>query len=504
LPARLELLRLMADAMPGLVSYIDAGFRYRYMNRTYREWFGIEPEFHIGDRPDEVTGPAAAAKLRPHFERALAGERVVYEVTSDFLHGPQRTVRGHLEPDRRPDGTVAGVFSFTLDITHERNTEQELRLAHRQAVEATRAKSQFIAAASHDLRQPLHAMALFITALARRVKDPEAVEIVEHLRVAVGSMRTMFAALLDVSKLDAGATIPAPADFALGELFAKLEPGFAAQAEANGIAFRVVPCRVRVHTDPALLETMLRNLLHNAVKFTRTGKVLLGCRRRDGALRIDVIDTGPGVAANHLDAIFDEFRRLQPGRKTGTEGLGLGLAIVRRLSGLLDLPVTVESMPERGSRFSIEVPLAAAAADSAGAARPADADATSLAGARILAVDDDEMVRGAVARILTDWGCVVATAGTPGAALAQVEREGFRPDLLLIDYNLGAAVDGIALTEMLLTRLPRRVPAILVTGSTDADAILRFESSGHTWLSKPVDSAQLRRTAAQLIARRRD
>ena len=500
----------MADAMPGLVSYIDADLRYRYMNRAYREWFGIDPDAFIGKTARDVAGPEGYKGLEPHLLRGLAGERLVYEETIDFQHGGPRTIRGYLVPDQRSDGRVQGVFSFTADVTRERATEDALRRAHREAVEATRAKSQFLAAASHDLRQPLHAMALFITALARRVKDPEGIEIVEHLRVAVASMRNMFAALLDISKLDAGAMTPAPADFAMADLLAKLEPGFTVQAEAKGIEFRVVPCKATVRTDPALLETMLRNLVDNAIKFTITGKVLLGCRRRGRSLRVDVIDTGPGIEADQLEAIFDEFRRLVFGRRTGTEGLGLGLAIVRRLSRLLDLPVIVRSEPGHGSRFSIQVPLAAAeraAADAAAAVAaarsPGEAEAQTLDGAAVLAVDDDDMVCEAVARIMTDWGCTVMTASSPAAALERIDLDRFRPDLLLVDYNLGTPLDGLQLVEIIGRHLPNCPPAILVTGSTDADAILRFEASGHAWLSKPVDSAQLKRTAAALIGRAR-
>jgi len=507
LPADLELLKLVADAMPGLVSYIDADTRYRYMNRAYRDWFGLDPEASLGRTPLDVTGAEAFKTFEPHLRRGLAGERLVYEETVAFQHGGARAVRGYLVPDRAPDGSVHGVFSFTADITKERETEQALRRAHREAVEATRTKSQFLAAASHDLRQPLHAMALFITALARRVKDPEGIEIVESLRVAVDSMRAMFAALVDISKLDAGATVPAPREFPVADVLAKMRVAFAAQAEARGIRFAVVACAATVRTDPALLETMLRNLVHNAVKFTANGKVLIGCRRRGRALRIDVIDTAGGIAADQLDSIFDEFRRLHPGRKTGTEGLGLGLAIVRRLSRLLDLRLTVASEVGRGTRFSVEVPVAAASA--AGAGRPAAVEtaalpgAATLPGAKILAVDDDEMVRGAVARILADWGCTVETAGSPADALARIDLDGFRPDLLLVDYNLGTPMDGLALVETIGKHLPKRPPAILITGATDADAILRFESSGHVWLSKPVDSAHLRRLAARLIEKAR-
>lgn len=505
MPADLALLKHLADSMPGLISYIGADLKYRYMNRAYFDWFGIDPDAGVGTTPREVATEEGFKRFEPHLRRALAGERLVYEETIDFRQGGPRAVRGYLVPDRGADGAVHGVFSFTADITRQRETEDALRRAHREAMDAVRAKSQFLAAASHDLRQPLHAMALFTTALARRVKDPESAEIVDSLRVALDSMRAMFQALVDVSKLDAGAVTPAVKEFPVADLLAKLRTDFAAQAEAKGIALRVVPCRAAVRTDPALLESMLRNLVHNAVKFTGAGKVLLGCRRRGTTLRIDVIDMAGGIAADQLETIFDEFRRLQPGRKTGTEGLGLGLAIVRRLSHLLDLPVTVDSAVGRGTRFSIAVPLAQAAAVSAAAAPEPKhpASGPSLRGARILAVDDDEMVRGAVARILADWGCTVETAGSPAEALARIDLDGFRPNMLLVDYNLGTAMDGLALVETIGRHLPEPVPAILVTGATDTDAILRFEASGHAWLAKPVESALLRRTVSYLLEKAR-
>lgn len=505
MPADLDLLKLLADSMPGLVSYIGADIKYHYMNRAYYDWFGLDPEANLGKSPRDVATEKGFAAFEPHLRRALGGEQLVYEDTIDFQHGGPRVVRGYLVPDRGPDGQVHGVFSFTADITRERETEDALRRAHREALDAMRAKSQFLAAASHDLRQPLHAMALFITALARRVKDPEGVEIVDSLRVAVDSMRAMFAALVDISKLDAGAMTPVPREFPVTDVLAKMRADFAAQAEGKGIGFAVADCKASVRTDPILLESMLRNLLHNAVKFTARGKVLLGCRRCGPILRIDVIDTGGGIAPDQIEGIFDEFRRLQPGRKTGTEGLGLGLAIVRRLSRLLDLPVKVHSLVGRGTRFSIDVPIASAVAKPTAASRAATlAEAALPQGAKILAVDDDEMVRGAVERILVDWGCTVATAGSPADALARIDLDGFRPDLLLVDYNLGTPMDGLKLVETIGQHLPKRPPAILVTGATDADAILRFEASGHAWLSKPVDSAQLRRTVSFLLAKDRN
>ncbi len=503
MPADLSLLKHLADSMPGLVSYIDAGLCYRYMNRAYFDWFGLDPEAHLGKTPRDLATEVGFKAFEPHLRRALMGEKLVYEETIDFRALGPRAVRGYLVPDRGADGVVHGVFSFTADVTPQRETEDALRHAHREAMEAVRAKSQFLAAASHDLRQPLHAMALFITALARRVKDPEGIEIVDSLRIAVDSMRAMFQALVDVSRLDAGTIAPAPKVFAVSDVLGKLRTDFAAQAEAKGIGLSVRDCAAAVRTDPVLLESMLRNLVHNAVKFTPSGKVLVGCRRRGGMLRIDVLDTAGGIAPDQLESIFDEFRRLQPARKTGTEGLGLGLAIVRRLSRLLDLPVTVDSVVGRGTRFSIAVPVAGGMAPAAAPEARHPASGPSLHGARILAVDDDEMVRGAVARILSDWGCTVATAASPAEALQRIDLDGFRPSILLVDYNLGTPMDGLALVETIEKHLPEPVPAILVTGATDTDAIVRFESSGHAWLAKPVESAQLRRTVAYMLDKAR-
>jgi PAS domain S-box-containing protein len=502
-PADLSLLKHLADSMPGLVSYIGADLRYRYMNRAYADWFGLDPEANLGKTPRELATEDGFRAFEPHLRRALAGEKLVYEETIGFRESGPRAVRGYLVPDRGADGIVHGVFSFTADITRQRETEDALRHAHREAMNAVRAKSQFLAAASHDLRQPLHAMALFITALARRVKDPEGIEIVDSLRVALDSMRAMFQALVDVSKLDAGTIAPAPKAFAVADVLARLRTDFAAVAEAKRIRLRVLECAAAVNTDPALLESMLHNLVQNAVKFTASGKVLVGCRRQGATLRIDVIDTAGGIAADELEGIFDEFRRLQPGRKTGTEGLGLGLAIVRRLSHLLDLPVTVASVVGRGTRFSIAVPATATAPAPVAPEVKHPVSGPSLRGARILAVDDDEMVRGAVARILGDWGCTVATAASPAEALARIDLDGFRPGILLVDYNLGTPMDGLALVDVIEKHLPEPVPAILVTGATDTDAIVRFEKSGHTWLAKPVDSAQLRRTVAFLLDKAR-
>ena len=248
-----------------------------------------------------------------------------------------------------------------VDLIRELQAQTEAALAARAAAEsASRAKSQFLAAASHDLRQPLHAMGLFAAALAARVRDPEVRPLVASIRASVEALEELFAQLLDLSRLDAGALEPARASVALGPLLARLAADFAPQASAAGLALRIVPTRLAVDTDPVLLERILRNLVANAVRYTPAGGVVIGARRRAGAVRVDVIDSGIGIAEHDRARVFDEFVQLAaaPRHHAGGRGMGLGLAIVRRLAALCGHQVELASTPGRGSRFSITLPRA--------------------------------------------------------------------------------------------------------------------------------------------------
>ena len=304
-----------------------------------------------------------------------------------------------------------------VDLIRELTTQKEAALAARATAEtASLAKSQFLAAASHDLRQPLHAMGLFAAALASKVRDPGVTPLVTSIRASVEALEHLFAQLLDLSQLDAGALRPAPATVALQPLLARLRADFAPQAMAAGLVLRIAPTRMAVATDPVLLERVLRNLIANAVRYTPAGGIVVGARRRAGAVRIDVIDSGVGIAKDDSMRVFDEFVQLAaaPRNHVGGRGLGLGLAIVRRLASLCGHPIELASTPGRGSRFSITVPRARHSwrVELARRVRAARSPLPSrtLAGRRIVVVDDDPAVVAAMDALFASWHAV-ATGG---------------------------------------------------------------------------------------------
>ena len=248
------------------------------------------------------------------------------------------------------------------DITERNQAAEALEAAKRHAEQANLGKSRFLAAASHDLRQPLQTLSLLQGILAKKVRDAELVNLVLRLEEALDAMSGMLDSLLDINQLEAGIVRPQVVTFPVKELLERLRNEFAYHAETRGLGWRVISCGLFVSSDPRLLEQMIRNLLSNAVKYTESGKVLLGCRRRGDRLRIEVWDTGPGVPKEQLQAIFEEFHQLDNAARERNRGLGLGLAIVQRLAHLLGHAVDVRSRVGKGSAFSVEVPLSHEAA----------------------------------------------------------------------------------------------------------------------------------------------
>lgn len=487
-------LQLLADAIPGLVSYIDSRMRYRFVNRTYGEWFGIEPQTLVGKAPRDIADEDAAGRFEHYLRRGLAGEVVTYEIEHPFPRTDRRLIRGHFVPDFDRSGRVRGVFSLTLDVELEDATRRVLDGARTAAMAESRAKSSFLATASHDLRQPLHALTLFLSALDRRVEGEEAKSIVASMRASVRSMQDMFRTLLDISKIDAGVLVPAPQPFAIGDLIQRLAREFEGPAGAKGVALRHVPSRLRVTSDPVLVESILRNLLSNAVKFTRQGSIVIGARRRGGIVRIEVHDTGPGIAPEQHERVFEEFERV--GDKSAAEGLGLGLAIVRRLAHLLETEVRLRSTPGKGTCFWVDVPLAAGTGPLAAAPESATA---SLVGRRVLIVDDNFTLATALSRELGDRGCITVMAGDATQALAALGRQP-EPEAAVLDYDLGRGLNGIALASAMETARGARFPAIFVTGSTDPAIIAALTASGRPFLTKPVDAEILAAALANLLA----
>ena len=367
------------------------------------------------------------------------------------------------------------------------------------AISADRAKSRFVATASHDLRQPLHAMNLFISALRRRVAGDEAMRLVDGMATAAASMQGMFNSLLDVSKLDAGAIEPSFADFPMEHILTRLRAAFAGPAAAKGLTLTIPPARVLVRSDPELLESVLRNLVSNAIRYTSEGEVAVFCRTHDDLVELEVRDTGPGIAPEDHEAIFEEFRRLEQTRQT-ERGLGLGLAIVRRLAGLLDAAVSVELELGRGSTFRVQVPQAQWD-DVIVAASPAELG--TLAGRRLLLVDDDPLVRAALSAEIADWGAETVVAGTPEEVFAAFAVPGRSPpELAIIDRDLGSTLTGPALLDAVRKRFNVSIPAVVVTGATDPDTLETLRQSGYPWITKPIDVGVLRGIVDELLPAR--
>jgi signal transduction histidine kinase/CheY-like chemotaxis protein len=373
-----------------------------------------------------------------------------------------------------------------------------LRRAEALEREANLAKSRFLAAASHDLRQPLHALGLFVGALGDRIEALDAGapgrEELAALAARAGrsaeSLRSLFDGVLDVTKLDAGAIEPMLEVFCLEELFEELRQELLPQARAKGLLLRVVPTRAVVRSDPLLLGRMLRNLLVNAVRYTERGAVLVCARACDGGVRIEVRDSGAGMTEEEQRSAFAEFQRLASGRRAG-EGLGLGLSIVERLGRLLGHPVSVRSAPGRGSSFRVEVPRADAslARPIARAEPPGDAQ---LAGKLFVVVDDDPAICDALGALLETWGCRLLAYGSVAALREGLAALRERPAALLLDHRLGAGETGVDAWRAAREVLGSDAPAVLVTGETAPERLAELRSLGLPVLTKPVAPARLR------------
>ncbi|CAH0356166.1 hybrid sensor histidine kinase/response regulator [Aquabacterium sp. CECT 9606] len=413
---------------------------------------------------------------------------------------------------------VMGVFSFhAVQVTRrsihlrfenadlvERLREQTHRAfearqmaeeALQDAEEANRAKSVFLASASHDLRQPLHALGLFLTALGHTDLDERQRQMWGHVEASSAAASEMLNTLLDFSKVDAGVITPQPQAFPVQSLLHKLERHFAPQANDKGLVFRVRDTDLVVWADPRLVEQVLRNLLTNAIRYTERGGVLLGCRRRGDQAVLEVWDTGIGIEPSQHQAIFQEFHQLGNPERDRTKGLGLGLAIVQGLAQAMGTTVALLSRPGRGSVFRMTLSLS-----QEGVPEEAVAPAVSapLVGVRVLLIDDDEAVRMAMAELLTAWGCACEPAGSEAEAVRLLAR--FTPDVVLADFRLRDHRTGPQAIEAVRARVGRAVPAIIVTGDTAADRLRTAVGSGITLLHKPVGSVALQRALARALA----
>lgn len=369
-----------------------------------------------------------------------------------------------------------------------RNASQARESAER----ANAAKTRFLAAASHDLRQPIHALGLFFEDLASQVLTPATRTLIDRIHAAIDAIDSMLSALLDISKLDAGVVQPDFGAVALPPLVQRLQSEFQPLAISTGNTLRVRSRAASVASDGMMLERLLRNLLSNALRYTRRGKVLLAVRPRGDKVRVEIYDTGVGIPRGQLREIFTEFHQLGNPQRDRSQGLGLGLAIVKRIADLLGHEIDVRSHLGRGSRFSITLDSATTAADS-GAHSPAESHAgNALNGGCVLVLDDDRFILDAMQSLLRNWGIDALCASSIEAAAALLRAGTSRPQLLLIDYRLQDRYTGIHAIDALQELLGETVPAVLLTGDTAPQHLQQAQASGIPLLHKPVQPTRLR------------
>jgi two-component system CheB/CheR fusion protein len=475
---------------------LDEDLRVVSASQSFYRYFGATPADTVGRLlPETDAHHLDTPAVRAFIERIKRGDRGLEncEVTID-LPGGQRALIMAAEPihdSEAPD--KRSLISF-VDITEFRRSAEQLAAAKQAAEQANLAKSRFLAAASHDLRQPLQALKIMQGIIEKHVAGEQARRALVHMGHVLESMAHMLTSILDIDRLETGAIHPTWSDFPLNELLSSLSAEFAEQVKYRGLDWRIVPCGLAVRSDRHLLEEIVRNLLANAVRYTDKGKVLLGCRRHGDKVCIEVWDTGVGISEQQRPRIFEEYHRTGEADRRG--GLGLGLAIVQRLGDLLQHPLAVRSWPGKGSVFSVEVPVTSVTPiEASKVAQHAGAIRTGT----ILVIEDDALVRETLEQMLTGEGHHVTVASSGEVGLDIAARDGLRLDLLISDYNLPGQLDGAETASALRSALGWEVPAIILSGDVRSEKQRKIKDSRCVGVTKPVKARELSRLIQQLL-----
>src|SRR6266516_3868155 len=402
------------------------------------------------------------------------------------------SVKAAEELERANESLERRVQERTEELTH---LNTELGRAKAEADQANISKTRFLAAASHDILQPLNAARLYVTSLVERQGGGNDAQLITNIDASLDAVEEIFGALLDISRLDTGAMKPEVVRFRINELLRQLEVEFTPLAQEKGLKLKFAPCSLAVQSDRRLLLRLLQNLVSNAIKYTPKGRVLVGCRRRDGRLRIDVYDTCLGIPASKKQAIYQEFHRLEQGAKAA-RGLGLGLSIVERIARVLDYKITVNSSVGRGSQFSVKVPLSAAIPPRQQPRVAREVDRVQLSGITVLCIDNELAILDGMETLLAGWGCRVLKAPDLEEAIALVAEGKITPDGLLVDYHLDKG-NGIAAITELRRRFGADLTAILITADRSPRVREDARANGIQLLNKPLKPAALRALLTQ-------
>jgi signal transduction histidine kinase len=490
-------------------------------NRQFGEILALPPQLtRVGAGLDDILRRNAehAGPDQPAVDAAVRERLARYVSSSEpFLERfDERDLVIEVRANPMPDGGIVTTFTDitpsvkaaealeraneTLERRVQERTEELTRLnselgrAKAQADAANISKTRFLAAASHDILQPLNAARLYVTSLVERQRNGDDAQLIGNIDASLDAVEEILGALLDISRLDAGAMRPEIVSFRIDELFRQLEVEFAPMAHAKGLVLTFVPCSLTVQSDRRLLRRLLQNLVSNAIKYTPAGRVLVGARRRRGRLRILVCDTGLGIPPGKQRDVFKEFHRLDQGAKVA-RGLGLGLSIVERIARVLDHPIALSSAVDRGTQFSVEVPLSSAVPQREPAVAR-EVDRVQLSGTTVLCIDNDLAILDGMETLLGGWGCRVLKAVDLSSAIAAIAQAKVAPDGLLVDYHLDKG-NGIAAIEALRRRLGADLTAILITADRSPRVREEARLQRIQVLNKPVKPAALRALLTQ-------
>ncbi len=494
--------RTLLDSAPDAMLIVDDAGNVVLVNGQAEKMFGYERQELLGQTIDMLLPErlrAAHAGHRASFARQPRLRRmgVGLELVAQRSDGSEFAVEISLSPLETPDGLL--VSSVIRDVTERKEMEQQIIAARQAAERANKANSAFLAAASHDLRQPVQALSLLNGALRRTVKDAKALQMIKSQELSLTAMTNLLNSLLDISRLDAGAITPELERFPMQRLIDRLSAEFGRQAHHKGLEFSAASCDALVESDPNLLAEIIQNLVSNAIRYTDVGRVELQCDIDGGTCHLRVADTGIGIEPEHLDDIFQEFVQCKAPGST-KEGFGLGLAIVRRLADLLSHDVSVASTPGRGSTFSVSVPVARLGGVDDEDADTAREQPSGSAGGLILLVEDDSSVANAWALLLEAEGYRVATATTASEAVAVAGHVDTVPALLISDFHLADASTGVQAVAGVRERCGRSIPAFIVSGDTSKVVEDARRLDNCVLMSKPIDTDRLLALASRAIA----
>ncbi|MBI1206222.1 MAG: PAS domain S-box protein [Azospirillum sp.] len=485
---------ILETAVDGILT-IDQGGLILSANPATERLFGWRTEEMIGRNVSFLMPAPWRAAHDGYLERYQAtGERRIIGIGREVqgLRKDGSSFPMELSVGEALVGDARIFTGIVRDVSLRKRAEEELRAAKDQAERASLAQSRFLAAASHDLRQPVQALTLFASALAAKITGAPASALLDDMKGSLEALTMLLDALLDVSRLDAGIVVPHETTFSLSTVIDRLAAEFAPLTAHKEIGLRTVPCSAVVRTDPTLLYRILQNFLSNSLRYTSQGRIVLGCRRRGRKLRIEVADSGIGIPDHLHGEIFKEFYQVGNVERDRSKGLGLGLAIVQRLSRLLRCPVTVRSDEGRGSIFAVEVALVGYnKAANVVPLRSAPQEVPVTGRGLVFVIDDEATVLKALRVAIEDWGYTVLTARTALETISMLTARQQPPDLIIADYRLRGICTGAQVVAQLRDMFETRIPGILITGDTAPERLREANDHGLTLLHKPIQPAEL-------------